>query len=185
MAKLVGFIGGPCTGKTTLAHAVLESLNIKGLKAEWANEFVTDDIQENGPPHLDYYIYEQYRFLFHQNRREESAKQNADIVLTDAPLILGYLYTLQNTSKHTHGRQNQFFEELKKLFVEDKNRYQHLYLLKREFDFEDNGIRFHSHKESIAFDNFIRTTLEQNNVAFKELSGDVPTRTKAVLEDIL
>lgn len=185
MAKLVGFLGGPSTGKTTLATAVFNALTEQGYEAAWASEFVTDDVQVNGPPDLDYYIYEQYRFLFHQTRREEVALKQADIVVTDSPLLIGYAYTLQHKLDATHGRQPAFVQELEKLFTEDKNRYQHLYLLNRESTFEDNGVRFHTPEESIAFDGLLRNMLTKSNIPFKELNGDVPTRTNTVLADIL
>lgn len=185
MAKLVGFLGGPSTGKTTLATAVYNALTEQGHDAAWASEFVTDDIQENGPPELDYYIYEQYRFLFHQSRREENAKLQADIVITDSPLLIGYAYTLQKKDEATRGRQKNFIKELAALFDEDKNRYSHLYLLNREAAFEDNGVRFHSPEESVAFDELLREMLVKNNIPFTELKGDVDTRTRLVLADIL
>lgn len=185
MAKIVGFLGGPSTGKTTLATSVFNALAEKGLNPGWASEFVTDDVQDNGPPDLDYYIYEQYRFLFHQSRREEAALKKNDIVITDSPLLIGYAYTLQKKEQATLGRQKNFIKELTDLFAEDGKRYQHLYLLKRETSFEDNGIRFHSPEESVAFDTLLKDLLTQSNTPFTPLKGDVQARTDAVLRDIL
>lgn len=184
MAKLVGFLGGPCTGKTTLATAVFNALTEQGQNIAWASEFVTDDIQLNGPPHLDYYIYEQYRFLFHQSRREENALKEAPLVLTDSPLLIGYAYTLLEKEKAVKGRQKHFIREVEALFARDKHRYEQLYLLQREAGFEDNGIRFHSEEESVAFDAFLKNMLLEHKIPFKEVSGDVPTRTEFVLNDL-
>lgn len=185
MTKIIGFLGGPSTGKTTLATSVFNALSEKGINPGWASEFVTDDVQENGAPDLDYYIYEQYRFLFHQSRREEEARKSSDIVITDSPLLIGYAYTLQKKEYATLGRQKNFINELAGLFAQDGKRYHHLYLLKREANFEDNGIRFHTQEESVAFDALLEEMLTKSNIPFTSLQGDVQTRTDAVLRDIL
>lgn len=184
MTQLIGFIGGPSTGKTTLAAAVYNDLQEQGSFSSWASEFVSDDIQRIGPPNLDYYIYEQFRYLFHQQRREEAALRKSDIILTDSPLLIGYAYTIQQQKTAVSGRQSQFVDELYTLFSEDAQRYDNLYLLKREANFEDNGIRFHTQAQSQEFDALLKELLAKNNVAYTEISGSVEERKATVMKDI-
>ena len=185
MAKLIGLIGAPSSGKTTLANALFNAFNAYNIPATLVREFVSDDIEKRGAPSFEYYIYEQYRFLFHQMRREEQAKEKAEgYIITDCPTLIGYAYTLQQIDSIHLGRQPSFKEELTALFKEDFDRYDHLYFLEREALFEDNGIRFHSEETSKEFSILLKELLTKHKVKHKHVYGDVPTRENQILEDL-
>ena len=184
MPMLVGFLGGPCTGKTTLAQSVSCELADKGINTEWATEFVSEDIQRIGPPVGDYFIYEQFHFAFYQTRKEEEAMKRAEIVVTDAPLLLGYSYPLLEKDIAVCGRQQTFIQDLEGLFVEDAKRYDKLYLLRRESEYEDNNIRFHTYEQAVEFDKLLRNKLDSLGVEYIELGGSVMERTWQVMEDL-
>lgn len=185
MPKLIGFLGGPSTGKTTLAKSVLEALTAQGENAAWANEFVSEDVARIGAPAPEFYIYEQYRYILMQRRREQKLAETHDFVLTDAPLLLGYAYALQNDPSTYCERQQKLRKDFVTLFGEDAPNYDHLYLLKRETTFEDNGIRFHSEEQSIAYDTLLKTMLDEAGVNYTFISGNVEERTCKVLADVL
>ncbi len=184
MAKLIGLLGGPCTGKTTLAEAVHMALTNAGVSSSWADEFVSEDIKQIGAPDPELIVYEQYRFLFQQRRREEQSLANSDIVVTDAPSLLGYAYPLLRCSPTKGERQEKFLPEFTRLFNEDVNRYDHLYLLKREINYEENGIRFHTYEQAVAFDNMLINMLNDAGANYTIIGGSVEERVSKVLGDL-
>ena len=184
MAKIIGFLGGPSTGKTTLAQSVLKVLTLQGKNAAWANEFVSEDVARIGAPTPEFYIYEQYRYVLMQYRRERKLAATHDFVLTDAPLLLGYAYALQNTPNPYCARQQKLREDFVTLFHQDAHNYDHLYLLNRETTFENNGIRFHSEEQSLAYDALLKSMLDDAGVTYTFISGTVEERTHKVLADI-
>ena len=184
MAKLVGFLGGPCTGKTTLAHHVYQALTGLDVKTSWANEFVSEDIERIGPPDAAYSIYEQFRFSLMQRCKEERALRTSEVVVTDAPLLLGYAYPLLDKNFSIGGRQQQMIADLKMLFEQDAHRYDMLYLLKRETSYEDNGIRYHTYDQALTFDKMLADMLDDLGVRYKLLGGKPDERAKKVLLDL-
>lgn len=184
MAKLIGFLGGPCTGKTTLAQGVYDALRGAGIETAWATEFAGEDIERHGPPDAAFSIYEQFRFSLLQRRKEEVALASSDVVVTDAPLLLGYAYPLLDRDESLSGRQQQMLPDLACLFAEDATRYDILYLLKRETTYEDNGVRYHTFEQAINFDTMLHQMLDDAGVKYKLLGGTVPQRVAQVLKDL-
>lgn len=184
MAQLIGFMGGPSTGKTTVAKGLLDAMTAQGHNVGWANEFVSEDVARIGPPQMEFYIYEQYRYILMQRRREQSLAQKHDFVLTDAPLLLGYVYALQNDPSIYCARQQKLRDDFVTLFREDAHNYDHLYLLNRETEYEDNGIRFHTKEQALAYDTLLRQMLDELGVTYTYLSGTVEERTKKIMADV-
>lgn len=182
--KLIAFMGGPCTGKTTLAKAMLKVLKAHGVKAGWSREFVTEDIKVHGPPPREFTIYEQYRFFFNQLKLEEEVLEKSEVLVTDSPIMMGCVYPLMELDVSLSGRQQAFAEEFVSLFKEFSQRYHRIYFLGRDFPFEDNGIRFHSETESKAVDGKIINMLRAFAVPYKELHGSVEERVMEVLKDL-
>ncbi|MBA43667.1 MAG: hypothetical protein CMF62_06660 [Magnetococcales bacterium] len=184
MAKLIGFLGGPCTGKTTICTALHDNLQQQGHNAGWCREFVTDDIPVNGIPSQEHLVYEQFRFNFMQRRRELEMMSKHDVVVTDAPLLLGYAYAMQKCASEYCERQQLLFKDLQTLFKEDAKNYDHLYFLSREFPYEDNGIRFHTEAQAIDFDAHLKGLLSEYGVSYTFLEGSVEDRVDRVISDI-
>lgn len=182
----VGFLGGPCTGKTTLMNSVYETLRRQGLSVGIAPEFVSEDLKINGVPSFDILPYEQLRYYMHQKRIEQQALEDVDILLTDSPVFIGYFYTLFAQENHTWPTRHQLvIDDLRRAFEADAPHYDLLYQLAREFPYEDNGIRFHTEAQARRVDDIISTGMgSQRNLNFALLRGDVPTRTRQVLADM-
>ena len=184
MTQLIGFLGGPCTGKTTICTTLLETMEQQGLNAGWTKEFVSDDIPVNGVPSFDFLVYEQFRFNFMQRRRELDLMAKHDIVITDAPLLLGYAYALQNDPSQYCARQQRLMGDLITLFKEDAKNYDQLYFLDREFAYEDNGIRFHTEEQAVDFDQHLKNLLAEHGVKYTMLSGTVAERVSKVMKGL-
>ena len=182
--RLIGFLGGPCTGKTTICSNLLNTLQQQNINAGWTKEFVSDDIPVNGAPPFESLVYEQFRFNFMQRRRELEYLQKHDIVITDAPLLLGYAYALQNETSSYCARQQRLMQDFMPLFKEDAKNYHKLYFLSREFPYEDNGIRFHTEEQAVDFDQHLKALLKETGIDYTLLKGSVEERVNTVLADM-
>lgn len=101
--KRVGFVGTPGSGKTSTARVL--SGNCRGIK-EYKN---IELIQEYARRYQTKYgtinnLLDQFRVMEKQIDWENSVAPNVDITITDSPVHLGYLYTLElrdiNDPKH-------------------------------------------------------------------------------------
>lgn len=114
----IGFVGIPGSGKTSTARGVAafcrghEKLRKIELIAEYARKFITE--YEN----IDS-VSEQYIVMEKQIKWEDTIPKNeTDLVITDSPVHLGFLYALDlrrfDNSKDTM-YMNDIFERLNKL----------------------------------------------------------------------
>lgn len=181
---LVGFIGGPCTGKTTVSKKAYEQLQQANDSCVWVKEYAGTDIRRHGPPHSEYFLFEQLRYHLGQIWFEEEAMGTADIVLTDTPVLFQYIYGLLGSQAVECERQKIVMEDLRHSFERNAKRYDILYLMKREFPYELDGVRFHTEEEAKQVDILIETLLIEYNVPFKWLTGTVQERVDQVLADL-
>ncbi len=181
---LVGFMGGPCTGKTTITRFVQSELSTSGAPTATAMEFVTEDIKRHGPPDLDNQVFEQVRYYMNQCWEEERAMTSADVVLTDSPTFFSYIYALFAKKNARSERHTLALKDLETCFKRDTHRYDKIYLLRREFPYEENGVRFHSLEQAMAVDRLIEQLLTEHGVPFTWLEGTVAERGHKVVSDI-
>lgn len=89
----VGFTGIPSTGKTSIARALAaffkKTEDVKNLEliAEYARTY----IENYGPMET---IWEQYKVLDKQLDKENRVPKHTDLLITDSPLPLAFLYVL-------------------------------------------------------------------------------------------
>lgn len=90
----VGFIGVPGAGKTSTARglAALCRRNDKLSKVELVSEYARRYITKQGP--IDT-ITDQFRIIEKQLEWEESIAPETDLMITDSPIHLGFLYALE------------------------------------------------------------------------------------------
>lgn len=177
-------MGGPCTGKTTITRFVHSELARKGMPTALAMEFVTDDIKRHGPPDLDNQVFEQIRYYMNQCWEEQRAMEEGDIVLTDSPTFFSYIYALFARTNARSERHVLALADLERCFKQDAHRYDRIYLLRREFPYEENGVRFHTLEQAMAVDRLIEKLLTDHGVPFTWLEGTVAERGQKVLADI-
>jgi hypothetical protein len=182
--QIIGFLGGPGSGKTELAGNVYKQLSALGLSVAWAREFSSYDLDRNGQPKNEVSFYEQYRYSFYQMRAEEEALKQADIVITDAPLILGYIYPLLEKDKISDERQNIFSKEFENLFRQDASRYTNLYFLRKNISNNKKGLNYHTESEERLFNIILRNMLTCNNIPHKTLPQGLELQTDFVISEI-
>ena len=137
-AKLVGLIGVPGTGKTTVAQALQVEMGSMDLVTAVCPEYAREWINRVGPPeHCAF----QQQILFKQKRREDTLAVSCDLLFCDSPLFHCYIYGL--LIANTGSRQEmKVLRNLYKWAVLDRlNRYDVLIYLPKQFDIVDDGCR--------------------------------------------
>lgn len=157
----IGIIGAPSAGKTSTAAGL--TLLIKDNKKHTCHhvtEFATDFLQKHNH---EISMVEQLIFLNEQMRREHLASLKNDIVITDSPLLLCYLYArnLNNRSQsHTLAISYIYENILSHLTTYD-------YIVFKELkDFKTNGIRRNDPKEAEKINRQIRNFLDDHNILY-------------------
>lgn len=150
---VINLIGGPCSGKSTIASGLFYELKKDGINAELALEFAKDKVWEESFRTMDDQIYifaKQYHKIWRLNEK-------VNIIITDSPLPVS-LYYMKETSKYF----NDFV-------IEQYNKFNNLmYFIKRSEEYQQEG-RIQSKEESIKIDGELKNLLIKNNIKFKEI----------------
>lgn len=156
---VINLIGGPGSGKSTIAAGLFYKLKCKGYLCEYVSEYAKDKVWEESFKTLDDQVYvfgKQFHRLFR-------VKDKVDIIITDSPLPLSVIYD--------KGESEHFYN----LVIEQYNTFNNLMVfVEREVPYEDVG-RMQNEDEAKVIDTNIKSMLEQNKIEYITL----PT-TKAV-----
>ena len=135
-SKLVGFMGAPGTGKTTLACAMKEYTLIKGVSSDICTEYAREFCFKYGIPK---HPYAQYRVTAKQMAREDLLmKGNSEYVFSDSPVWLGYLFSLINMKPDFDQEIYTALTEMYENYVLSQiNRYHVVFHLKNDKPFDD------------------------------------------------
>jgi len=141
----IGICGAPSSGKTETAKALSHLLNTR-LKANSFHvlEYATSFIQkyDRHPDAMD-----QFMLWYSQRAREENAASKANIVISDCPTFLSYIYMMFHNRGKMDARFRIHLAKLYKRVLEDIEGYsQVIYLRPRPI--MDNGIRFQDQTEA-------------------------------------
>lgn len=160
----IGFSGIPCTGKTSTARAfAIAARELDGIsKIELVSEYARSYISKHKSIE---HIWEQYRIINKQTCWENSLPSSVDLMVTDSPLPLAFLYACD---AHVAGSKNDMvLSDIFKLILEESTERPYdivFHLPPFAIPLEGDGVRPELHlqdewrKES---DDFIRSSFKQ------------------------
>jgi nicotinamide riboside kinase len=144
----VGITGVPGSGKTTLARALASTCKqIEEFKnVELVSEYARRYIRKHGSIEN---IMEQYRILEKQVEWEDSVCSSMlDVMVTDSPVFLGFLYCCDLMKKETSTKGlmyfNDIFKKMSKLNFPTP-RYEYIFHLGTEIKPISDGVRIKEH----------------------------------------
>lgn len=160
---IINLIGGPGSGKSTIAAGLFYELKRRGICCEIASEYAKDKVWEESFKTLDDQIYV-FGKQFHRIFR---LKDKVDIVITDSPLLLSIIYD---------SGDSEYFD---KFIVEQYKKFNNLLVfVERETNYESEG-RMQNEEEAKMIDNEIKSLLHKHDIDYV-----VSSTTKAI-DDIL
>ena len=157
---IINLFGAPGAGKSTTAAFLFGELKSKGLNVELVTEYVKDLVWENRMEEIS----NQIICFGEQLRRIERLNNKVDIIITDSPLLLNAYY---NRDKYIN---------LIPLVVEINEKYNNInFFIERAFEFDSKG-RIHTEDESNKINNDLKLLLQQLNIEYTTIKGDVNSR---------
>lgn len=172
----IAIVGAFSTGKTTLAEAVAEPLGLP-LLPEAAREVAAlgFKLDKDATPEVETLI-----FLKHYYNEQIHSDFVADRSIIDVMAYAGWVLDNQNWRK-----EMALFEECKKLAQHNlRSQYSHVFYLPIEFPIVPDDLRPDDPEFQQEIDTRILGLLETYDVAYETLTGDHPTRVKALLERV-
>lgn len=166
MTKYINLFGGPGVGKSTTAAFLFAQMKKKGLDLELVTEVAKDFVWEERQKTLEiqpYITVKQYRNLFR-------LKGKVDYVITDAPILMGCVYTELYANDLPSSYKDMIVDLHREVLKPHVN-----ILLERRFEYIQNGRR-QTEDGARKIDEMIEKWL-RNTGDYIKISGDINLKT--------
>jgi nicotinamide riboside kinase len=165
--RRIGVCGGPSSGKTETAKWLSNLINTKYSGSTiYCSEFATDFIaSQNRIPLLE----DQFIIFNEQRNRELSLLEKNNIIISDSPSFMAYIYARLYADKSTINSSSLRFN-LSKLYeyvLQDLESYTDIVLMQPR-SIVNNGIRYNSEEEANKIFDLIKEFLEQHKINYYE-----------------
>lgn len=166
---IVNLYGGPGCGKSTTAAAVFAALKRLDINCELATEYAKDCVWSGGTK-----VFQDQCYLFgKQHFRLFRLRDEVDVVITDAPLLLSLVYN----------RIYAKFKTMDPLVLEAFNRFNNLnYVLTRSKTYNPKG-RNQTEDEAKRIDSLTMNVLNQYDIPFRNI--DYTTAEDTIVADVV
>lgn len=177
---MIGFVGGPSTGKTTLARAVANALGLQRHSVEFVPEYARNYIQRFGPIES---VWEQLVIFDNQARREDDAiGTGADFVIAETPTFTGYAYGRMMTDSSP--KETKVLHMLHRWTMQRLLMYDHIFYVPLEIPWQTDGVRGADEAVRAEIDQRLRGVLDLWFSSYVTVHGTVEARAAQVLASI-
>ena len=149
---IINFYAGASAGKTTCAWLVAGELKKRNIVTEYVSEYAKELAWDGRRDLLDGSFNNQLKILNEQNNRIQRLIGKVDVIVTDSPILLGYMYAKE--------RKDELLS-IAKSHYESNNNFN--LFIKRGEHYEQEG-RLHTLQESIEVDNNTLKFLKDNEI---------------------
>lgn len=167
---VVNIIGGPGTGKSILASEIFSNLKRNNITCDVAWEYIKRKLREKALKVVQSQLY-----LFGKQQFQLfSMKDEVEVVITDAPLLLFSYYDKTRCPF------------LRNMVLNEYNKYNNLlYFIERDLsvDYETEG-RYQDLEGAKQVDLELKAFLDENKIGYKIIRGIGSDSLKTVLDDI-
>lgn len=149
--KIVNFLGGPCSGKSTIVYGLSNLMKSKGYNMEFVHEYAKGLTWEKRPNCLadQFYVNANQNHLFHR------CKGEVDWVLTDTCLLLGLIYA-----------PDDYYKTFEPFLLDVFNSYDNINVFVDRPDYYTEIGRNQTKEEAIEVDNKTLALLNDNNIPY-------------------
>jgi len=159
----IGVCGAPSSGKTEAAKHISYLLSTKfGANSFYVPEYATSFIQKYGitPEALDQFV-----VWYSQMSAEQHASAYADMVVSDCPTFLAYIYAIRHNHLPLSKQLKIHLTKLYERVIDDISQYSRIVYLPPQ-KFVSNNIRFHNNDEISAIDKQIVAFLDLHQINY-------------------
>jgi len=176
--RMIGFVGAPSTGKTTLARAVANAVGLKGFSVEFVAEYARTYIQRFGALES---VREQLVIFDTQARREDDARgTGAAFVVAETPVFTGYAYGLEKM--RSVAKDQEALQVLHRWILPRLGLYDRIYYLPIELPLQRDGTRSETEETRRILDSRLRASLDLWAPSYIAVRGELADRMQVVLE---
>lgn len=181
-SKLIGFLGAPCSGKSTLASELHTSLKISNKNSIFISEAATDYIAEFGIPTAPI---DQMTIFYKQRQMENMYINTKEYIICDSSSILNYFYFRKSFNGNLTLNNIAAINNIQKEILTSLNSWSFLFYVPPIQTDENDGIRFHDTSDIKQIDKNIKSYLDIENIKYIDL-GDIPLdkRVETILKYI-
>ena len=186
--KKICIIGGPSSGKTTVALELGVRLKMMGYEVHFVLEYATNYIIRNSEPKN---IFEQLAIFCGQRDEEEYIEKRtvSDFLVTDSASFLACVYTRHfrpglNATKNELQKYNYVLKTLDK-WAREKTlaSYDFIFFLPSEIPFQKNSVRWQDNiEEAKKIADQIEGYLKIEGRQYYRISGSFKTRINQILK---
>lgn len=177
-SRSVGIFGAPGSGKTILARRLSDLFSTEmGLHSDAPYEYASTFIARHGIPKLESQLW----IILEQARRESDIARTKQMMISDCPHPLGFLY-LQDQLRNEHRGADKTAPWILSTCLEGLSTFDTcVYLPLNPDRCVDDGIRYHDPEQSQDLDRRIREFLEVYTVGYFTYEGDIQALARTIL----
>jgi nicotinamide riboside kinase len=161
MKSRIGICGPPSAGKTTMSHQLRRLIDDS---CECAKEYARHYIEKNGAP---MHVFEQMLIIDGQRKWEMQLSRIYDVVISDSPLFLSYIYGRMLTDV-SDCKQKSALVRLYELALEATDEYDAIYLLPPRAIRED-GVRTQDDEDAYKIYGLIEAFCDNHGIEYTHI----------------